>query len=323
MTETKDTADKTLRGAGRKPLSLQRTVESGHVRQNFSHGRSKSVVVEKRKTRKLAAPGAPGGRGRPRAGTPQGRGESAPRRLRRAPSRKAERGQAPTLLRPEERDADARSAEARKQQAKRGSTARRAGRAAALRAAPPERQALQPTPRPPHPFRRPEQAPAPAAAGSAAERPSSAPSRPTADDRVRSPRSRAAAASATSFDHRLPPREGGRPKQIDIPLAAKPAARHASVDPSRRPRRLRGRTAADMGDEDETRAIKRGGKLVRAPVKAPVSRREARARQAHDQQRARRAAARALARLARSASASARSSRRWASSSPATRSCAR
>jgi translation initiation factor IF-2 len=53
MTETKDTTDKTLRGGGRKPLSLQRTVESGHVRQNFSHGRSKSVVVEKKKTRKL------------------------------------------------------------------------------------------------------------------------------------------------------------------------------------------------------------------------------------------------------------------------------
>ena len=61
MTETKD--DKTTRGGGtggaggRKPLSLARTVESGHVRQNFSHGRSKSVVVEKRKTRKLATPG--------------------------------------------------------------------------------------------------------------------------------------------------------------------------------------------------------------------------------------------------------------------------
>ncbi|HRY07921.1 MAG TPA: translation initiation factor IF-2 associated domain-containing protein, partial [Hyphomicrobiaceae bacterium] len=57
MTETKDSGDKTLRG-GRKPLSLARTVESGHVRQNFSHGRSKSVVVEKRKTRKLNTPGA-------------------------------------------------------------------------------------------------------------------------------------------------------------------------------------------------------------------------------------------------------------------------
>ena len=57
MTETKDSGDKTLRGGGRKPLSLARTVESGHVRQNFSHGRSKSVVVEKRKTRKLNTPG--------------------------------------------------------------------------------------------------------------------------------------------------------------------------------------------------------------------------------------------------------------------------
>jgi hypothetical protein len=49
-------AGATAAGA-RKPLSLQRTVESGHVRQNFSHGRSKSVVVEKRRTRKLAGPG--------------------------------------------------------------------------------------------------------------------------------------------------------------------------------------------------------------------------------------------------------------------------
>ncbi len=57
MSETKDTSDKTLRSGTRKPLSLQRTVESGLVRQKFSHGRSKSVVVEKRKTRKLATPG--------------------------------------------------------------------------------------------------------------------------------------------------------------------------------------------------------------------------------------------------------------------------
>ena len=58
MTETKDSTDKTLHGGGaRKPLSLQRTVESGSVRQNFSHGRSKTVVVEKRKTRKLTTPG--------------------------------------------------------------------------------------------------------------------------------------------------------------------------------------------------------------------------------------------------------------------------
>jgi len=38
-------------------LNLKRTVESGHVRQNFSHGRSKSVLVEKKKKRSIAAPG--------------------------------------------------------------------------------------------------------------------------------------------------------------------------------------------------------------------------------------------------------------------------
>ncbi|MFN0219404.1 MAG: translation initiation factor IF-2 [Hyphomicrobium sp.] len=57
MTDSNDQTGKTLTVGGRKPLSLQRTVESGHVRQNFSHGRSKSVVVEKKKTRKLG----PGG----------------------------------------------------------------------------------------------------------------------------------------------------------------------------------------------------------------------------------------------------------------------
>jgi translation initiation factor IF-2 len=56
MTDSNDQTDKTIRVGARKPLSLQRTVESGHVRQNFSHGRSKSVVVEKKKTRKLGGP---------------------------------------------------------------------------------------------------------------------------------------------------------------------------------------------------------------------------------------------------------------------------
>ncbi|MBN9281760.1 MAG: IF-2-associated domain-containing protein, partial [Hyphomicrobium denitrificans] len=50
MTDSNDQTDKTIRVGARKPLSLQRTVESGHVRQNFSHGRSESVVVEKKKT---------------------------------------------------------------------------------------------------------------------------------------------------------------------------------------------------------------------------------------------------------------------------------
>jgi len=58
MSETNETTEKTLRGNTRKPLSLKRTVESGHVRQSFSHGRSKSVVVEKKKKRTISTPGS-------------------------------------------------------------------------------------------------------------------------------------------------------------------------------------------------------------------------------------------------------------------------
>ena len=57
MTETNETADKTLKGGARKPLSLKRTVDAGHVRQSFSHGRSKSVIVEKKKKRTIGSPG--------------------------------------------------------------------------------------------------------------------------------------------------------------------------------------------------------------------------------------------------------------------------
>jgi translation initiation factor IF-2 len=59
MTETKEPADKTG-AAGRvgKPgtLRLQRTEAAGHVKQSFSHGRVKSVVVEKKTPRKLSMP---------------------------------------------------------------------------------------------------------------------------------------------------------------------------------------------------------------------------------------------------------------------------
>ena len=53
MSESKETTDKTVLTGTRKPLSLKRTVESGHVQQKFSHGRSKSVVVEKKRKRTL------------------------------------------------------------------------------------------------------------------------------------------------------------------------------------------------------------------------------------------------------------------------------
>src|SRR5215210_997781 len=41
----------------RPPLGLKRTVETGKVKQSFSHGRSNTVVVEVKKRRILAKPG--------------------------------------------------------------------------------------------------------------------------------------------------------------------------------------------------------------------------------------------------------------------------
>lgn len=58
MSETKETGNKSTEQSGRSTLKLKRTVDAGHVRQNVSGGRSKSVVVEKKKKRTLTKPGA-------------------------------------------------------------------------------------------------------------------------------------------------------------------------------------------------------------------------------------------------------------------------
>ncbi len=53
MSDTKNTGDKTLSVGPTKTLTLKRPVEQGTVRQSFSHGRSKAVLVEKVKRRTL------------------------------------------------------------------------------------------------------------------------------------------------------------------------------------------------------------------------------------------------------------------------------
>src|SRR3546814_18516292 len=44
----------------RAPLGIKRTVETGKVKQSFSHGRSKSVVVEVKRRRVIGKPGEGG-----------------------------------------------------------------------------------------------------------------------------------------------------------------------------------------------------------------------------------------------------------------------
>ena len=51
MSEADDKKDQKLSLSGRSTLQLRRTVDTGQVRQSFSHGRSKPVVVERRRKR--------------------------------------------------------------------------------------------------------------------------------------------------------------------------------------------------------------------------------------------------------------------------------
>src|SRR5215475_10097010 len=174
MTETKETTDKTLRGAvPRKPLSLKRTVESGHVRQNFSHGRSKSVVVEKKKKRTISGPGS--------AEAEEAGSQSEADRLL------AEAIQKPGALRPDELDARRRALEAAKERAEAEELERQ--RLEALR---PKSEPVEEVPPAPPPESEPEVADAPVAQEQqvdkapveAKERPGEKPKVPEAPKRV-------------------------------------------------------------------------------------------------------------------------------------------
>ncbi|MBT7505664.1 MAG: IF-2-associated domain-containing protein, partial [Rhodospirillales bacterium] len=70
MTETNETDDgeNKLEIARPKKLELKKTVETGQIRQNFSHGRSKMVQVEVKKKRTFAR-GAAGGMSEVKAGS--------------------------------------------------------------------------------------------------------------------------------------------------------------------------------------------------------------------------------------------------------------
>ena len=68
MVDTKNPGDKTLSVSPSKTLTLKPRVEQGTVRQSFSHGRTKQVVVEKRGKRRLggdASPAEPAGAAEP------------------------------------------------------------------------------------------------------------------------------------------------------------------------------------------------------------------------------------------------------------------
>src|SRR5579872_4557352 len=90
MVDTKTPGDKTL-SVPTKTLTLKPRVETGTVRQSFSHGRTKQVVVEKRGKRRLGgeAPAAETHAPEPAAAKPAAPAPSARTTAPSAPPRSA------------------------------------------------------------------------------------------------------------------------------------------------------------------------------------------------------------------------------------------
>jgi translation initiation factor IF-2 len=107
MSETNETDGKTR---GRKmTLNVRRTVESGHVRQSFSHGRSKSVVVEKKKRRVVGAGGAAAQPAEEPKVEPKAKAKAAPAAPKPAEEKQRRSGVVLKQLSDEEKDARAKA----------------------------------------------------------------------------------------------------------------------------------------------------------------------------------------------------------------------
>jgi translation initiation factor IF-2 len=138
MADKKD--DKTAK-APTKTITLKRSVESGTVRQSFSHGRSKSVVVETVKRRTMGGPAKPAAAKPAPAPQPE-----APKPAPRAEAPQKPSGVVLRTLTEEERDArdralmDARTREAEERKHAEEDAKRRAAREAIERA---EREAAE------------------------------------------------------------------------------------------------------------------------------------------------------------------------------------
>jgi translation initiation factor IF-2 len=118
MNDSNNSGDKTLTVPPTKTLSLKRPVEQGVVRQSFSHGRTKAVVVEKVKRRAHEAPkpAAPAPAPKPAAAAPTPPAppvqQNAPAQARPPVKPTAPRPQTGVVLRTltdDERDARARA----------------------------------------------------------------------------------------------------------------------------------------------------------------------------------------------------------------------
>jgi len=324
MSGTNDSSDKTLRsgaaggggaggaglggggaGAGsRKPtISLSRTVESGSVRQSFSHGRSKAVVVEKKKKRTVTAPG--GGEGDDSRGPNKATGkvdvsknagsiralstgemDARNRALTAAREREAEERQRQSDEAERLAAEQAAQEEAERQRLEAEEAARLAAEAAdvAARAAKASEEAKANDAKKTSP---PAQAPAPRpeAPAPAASAPPAAPTEPA--PRAAPPTPPAAAGRGGATPRVLGPVPGGRPPVITVARPQAPAAptKPATEAPTEQPAARRaevtlkprvGRGPEEAMEDDDSRSKKKGlpAKPTRSPTKVADERRE-------------------------------------------------
>ncbi|MGN8095355.1 translation initiation factor IF-2 [Methylobacterium sp. 22177] len=265
MSDTNNPGDKTLNRTSPKPLSLKRPIEAGTVRQSFSHGRSKQVVVETVKRRVIgAAPAAPAREPAP-APRPAAPAPTAP------PPRPAQRAASGVVLRTlseqesaaraaaladaQRREAEARrkaeaeaearrreaeeqarrereAAEARRREDEERKAAAAAAAAAAEAAKAAEVQAAAPAPAAAAPVATPAR-PAEAPAQPAAARPAAAPARPAATP-ARQPEAARPAAARPAAPAAAP--AAPRPPLTPRPSTGEP--RKTITADSRKPRDL-------------------------------------------------------------------------------------
>jgi len=155
----------------RAPLGLKRTVETGKVKQSFSHGRSNTVIVETKRRRVLGRPGE-GAPAADVAAAPQQPDQPAPVAApvpRPAPAQEtAQERQARLLREAQDQRMHALEDARRREEADRARAADETQRRAAERAEAAARPAPEPQPEPePQPAPAPVAAPAPAPAPAA------------------------------------------------------------------------------------------------------------------------------------------------------------
>ncbi|MEZ5844754.1 MAG: translation initiation factor IF-2 [Hyphomicrobiaceae bacterium] len=277
MSDSKETTEKTGATGGRKPLSLSRTVESGHVQQKFSHGRMKSVVVEKKKKRTLNTPGEePAGRPAPTGGG-QGGGArnlsdqemvSRARALAAAQVRavEEERQRAEEAKRVAAEEAE-RQRKAQEDTARAAAEAREAAIARAREAEARAQEPAAPVAPPASPAAEPVEAEPTASAPPPAAAPRGAEAPPARTGYVARER---AAPSSRASEPLMKPVGMTRPQIVtrtDRPQPKPPEAKKAEVEVPRRPARPAPGSGAPAraGDEDEGTKRKVGGKVVRTP----------------------------------------------------------